>query len=133
MILFLCTGNTCRSPMAAALYNTLHGEQAESAGLAAQPGDAAATNAQLAVRDYGADLSRHAARLLTPELLAGARLVFTMTLSQARRLQAQYPAYAEKITPLSQGEDIMDPYGGPLSLYRQTAARLYELIKKLNP
>lgn len=120
-IIFVCTGNTCRSPMAAALCEGLARERgmtdliAESRGLAAAPGDPASPHAAEALSEVGLDLSAHRSRQADPAELAGADLVICMTRSHRIILEgAGIPA--GKIRVLGVG--IPDPFGGSLEDYR---------------
>ncbi len=134
-LLFLCTGNTCRSPMAAAIFQKeaeKHGLTASvrSAGLAAAAGEPASSNAVEACREIGVDLSAHRSRPVTAADLVWADLILVMSPQHAAVLtQAGFPA--EKIRVLS----IADPYGGNLQLYRSCrdalAARLDSLAIQL--
>lgn len=126
-LLFVCTGNTCRSPMAEGIYNAkavpLGLTAAESAGILAIPGDPATPHAITAAAGYGADISAHRARPVTAELLASCDLVLCMTPSHLTALRAQFPDYASKYRLLD-AHSIPDPYGGDLACYRRTAAAI---------
>ena len=121
MILFVCTGNTCRSPMAMALCR-LHGIDAQSAGLSAFPGDAAAPPAQRVIRALGGDLSQHRAQTVSEPLMEQAEKIFPMTASHALMLNHLFPAHAHKIQLLS--PSIPDPFGGDDETYRRCAHQL---------
>ena len=136
-ILFLCTGNTCRSPMAAGLCEKLLRERgivgsASSAGLAAQEGEPACENAVLAMREVGVDLSAHRARQFEPEMGTFADQIVVMTPVHRQILSARYPELGEKIVVISQ-TGVPDPYGGDLALYRRTRDLLLELLPALLP
>jgi protein-tyrosine-phosphatase len=104
-VLFVCTGNTCRSPLAEAIARRLDSEnEYASAGRHAHVGDPAAANA-IAIAP---ELSTHRARQLTPEL----------------------ESWADRIVDLNE-EGIADPYGGDEQTYRATAAELETLIRSL--
>ena len=132
-ILFVCTGNTCRSPMAAALMRRLLEEKGvadvrcESAGLAAAPGEPASRNAVEAMREAGIDLGSHRARGVTPALLGSADIIYTMSPSHAAMLAARAPACAGKIRVLGGG--ISDPYGGGPAVYRRCRDELLAALR----
>ena len=126
MILFICTGNTCRSPMAMALCR-LHGVDALSAGLSAFPGDAAIPEAQRAMRVLGGDLSHHRARMVSEEMMQKAEKVFPMTQAHALMLARLFPTHAHKIQLLS--PQIPDPFGGDDQMYAHCAHQLLLALK----
>ena len=131
-VVFVCTGNTCRSPMAAALMrDALHRREQSaavlSAGLSAD-GSPAADNAVAVLAEWGLDLSRHRSRQLTPDLLAAADHLVVMTPDQGRLLAAAGAA-PEKIRVLGNG--IPDPYGGDTAVYRRTRDTLREAVEAL--
>ena len=120
-IIFICTGNTCRSPMAALLCRKkaeergLTGLTIESMGLAASPGDPATPEAAEALAELSLDLSAHRARQASPEDLLNADLIVCMTRSHQIILEgAGIPT--DKIRVLGVG--IPDPFGGTLDDYR---------------
>lgn len=128
MILFVCTGNTCRSPMAAALARRLGGVDADSAGLAAWPGDAASPGAIRAMEAYGADLSNHEAKQVSSLLMDRASLVYAMTAGHAQRLRQLFPGQAGKIRVLT--PEIPDPFGGSDGMYALCAQRIVEALRQ---
>ncbi|MFZ5586811.1 MAG: low molecular weight protein arginine phosphatase [Thermodesulfobacteriota bacterium] len=106
-ILFVCTGNTCRSSMAAAIASHLKEERrldipVASAGLAAWEGAPATPEAIQAVAEMGIDLRDHRARQVTADLVAGADLVLTMTGAHRERLRELYPEAGAKIFTLKE-------------------------------
>lgn len=133
MIIFVCTGNTCRSPMAEEIFNTIISEKiAISRGVAVSNPSDAAKNAKYAVLEYGGNLENHQSRQITLEELKEAELVITMT-SSHKMFLSQY-VDGGKIITLAEfaGEsgDVSDPYGGDIEIYRETAKEIFDYIKK---
>ncbi len=127
MILFVCTGNTCRSPLAAALARS-RGVDAQSAGLMVWPGSPATPEAVRAARRHGADLTGHQAQPVTEALMRQAEAVWVMTSGHEEALALRYPEYAAKVTVLE--PSIPDPYGGDDAVYERCALRLLDAMKR---
>jgi protein-tyrosine-phosphatase len=138
-LLIVCTGNTCRSPLAkvfSELWLTqagVDGWGVESAGLAVMASIPASSHAQTVAGEYGADLSNHRSRQVTADMLDCADLVLVMTTHQKSLLLQKLPRMPEKIYTLGKFAgrpgDVSDPFGGSLEIYRQTAEELQELTR----
>lgn len=135
-ILFVCTGNTCRSPLAEVLANQLlcrEGKDtefiAESAGLCAVSGSAASEHSKTAAETFGCSLQHHFARQLIPDMAEHAFRIYTMTQGQAQFLKQAIPEAAEKIEPLSDTE-IEDPYGEDLPCYLRCGEQIKDAVTK---
>ena len=135
-ILFICTGNTCRSPMAEgfcrqALQNLEPRKSTElafcvsSAGTSATEGQRADPLSLAVMREVGVDLSAHRTRSLNPALLDGADWIFTMTWAHRESILRVMPACRDRIRLLSTlGEDIPDPATQPIERYRLVRDRI---------
>lgn len=134
-ILFVCTGNTCRSPMAKILLEKMADERGtyvnvKSRGIMANPEDGISRGTYAVLLDEGIDSSFHRAKTLEEADLEEADLVFTMTNSQAISLKARFEAQAHKIQALGK-EDLVDPFGGNLAIYQKTKEDLKILLGDL--
>ena len=143
-ILFVCSGNTCRSPMAAALARRVLADRLKmredeleksgfsvvSAGVSAMAGAPATEYAAKAVLSLGGNLSGHRSRPLTADLVRQADRIWTMGRGHAAWIAAMAPSAAEKTRMLDPSGDIQDPIGGDLRLYEQLAVQLKSLIEK---
>jgi len=118
-ILFICTGNVCRSPMAEGIFRqAVQGRgnyRVISAGLGAMEGQAPSAHAVEAVRELGIDISRQRSRMLTPQLVAQADYIFGMTHSHVDTVMLLYPQAAEKTFLLREFDDTLDPFEKDIS------------------
>lgn len=127
-VLFVCTGNTCRSPMAAAIANDLAKKRGEegfialSAGLFAEEGAPMSEGAHRALEALSVHVPQHAARNVTAELVQRADVVVGLTSAHVMQLMLRYPEAAERIVALPM--DVADPYGADDATYLACATQL---------
>ncbi|MDR1669913.1 MAG: low molecular weight protein arginine phosphatase [Oscillospiraceae bacterium] len=130
-VLFVCTGNTCRSPLAEALCKAANpGWEVLSRGLAAPEGGSASPFAADTAAERGCDLSEHKARSVSEGDMAWADVVYGLTEAHAAVLRNAFPEHAEKVRAMP-GGDVPDPIGGEIGEYRACAARLAEDVRAL--
>lgn len=142
-VLFVCTGNTCRSPMAKALLmqklRDHHGEEkvrVESAGLGALDGLPASQEASEVLQKAGLDISGHRSQPIREKLVRDADIILTMTAAQRDFLEERFPAQSAKIHTLGEfagGEtaEVEDPYGQGLQAYRRSFDQIEYLISRI--
>lgn len=142
-LLFVCTGNLCRSPAAETMFNALTQERglgwrAQSAGLSAVEGELVPENARVALEEVGFYAGKHRARRLQSRMVERADLVLTMT-----------PGHREKVARLCNGltegkvhtllgylgdemaGEISDPHGYPISMHRASVRQIYGYVERL--
>lgn len=141
LIVFVCTGNICRSPMAEYLLRAHPdlslGWDVCSAGLAAIFGVPASHEAVAVMREKGIDLSSHSSRPLSNELVKVASLVVVMTRDHKRRMDALYPDAVDKTRLLksfdrhARDEDLCDPIGMSYDVYRGVRKEIEKALPEL--
>ena len=148
-ILFVCTGNTCRSPMAEVIFRDLVEKEGlkdievMSAGIFAVPEDRANPNAIDVMKKRGLSLENHKSTMLTADILEEADLILTMTIGHKEVILQNYPELEEKIFTLKEyvnnPEDIKnandinisDPFGQSIAIYKKNADEIMTNLKKL--
>jgi len=148
-VVFLCAGNTCRSPLVEGLARHRFGEAAarfSSAGLHAGEGQPASDGSLLMAAELGFDLAGHRSRPLTAPLLADADWVVAMTRTQVAQVRFRFPDYRGRLGLLglpgvdlaaapeaAGGEEVDDPYGGSLTGYHDMSDQVARLLEGWRP
>lgn len=135
-VLFVCTANVCRSPMAEAIFNALADErrvpwEARSAGVKALVGERVSPHAGAALGEIGVYSEEHRARQVDPRMLEAADLVLAMTPDHADILRRLSPPASDRVHTLvafadgaAEGEGIPDPYGQSMTAHRASVRQL---------
>lgn len=142
-ILFVCSGNTCRSPLALAAWRALEKQrrapkniEAQSAGTSASSGSPAAKYSVLLAQGWGEDLSTHASQPLRDELIETTDYFFVMSYDQAFALREYFQIPPSKIRMLGEFDElekgeILDPFGGSREAYETCAAKIFRSVEGL--
>ena len=135
-ILFVCTGNSCRSPMAELYFNHLAAEnnspwQAESAGIYANDGGSISRAAKNVMNELGIDTSSFSSTAFTPKRAQKYDIMVGMTRTHAALMRHIVPEAAEKVRTLIANGDVPDPFGGSTEEYREVFNFMKPFIDQL--
>jgi protein-tyrosine-phosphatase len=136
-VLFICSANVCRSPMAMGLLHSMVEDlsdqwKIESAGVWDMGGQQVAANTQLVLKERGIDLNDHTSRTVTGTMLSEFSLVLVMEDIHKEVLNLAFPEYTDRIYMLSEMVeglfDIVDPIGGSLADFEETALEMERIL-----
>ena len=140
-VVFICTGNTCRSPMAEGILKDLAEKDklnidVKSVGIHASFGTNAASFAIEAMKDIGIDIRDHKSDQVNSELLDKADLVLTMSNSHKKAILLQYPLMKGRVFLLNEyafgiNKDIEDPFGGSLRYYEKARDEIFRAVEEI--
>jgi len=141
-VLFVCTGNTCRSPMAEVLLRAAlppdSGWVVASAGTSADPGSVASEFSRIAIAECGLNLEHHRSQLVTQELVDESVVVVAMANRHVEKLLQRVPSARDRIylmrsfdTSAPAGSDVFDPYCGTLAEYRSCRDMIQQALPGL--
>jgi protein-tyrosine phosphatase len=135
-LIFVCTGNTCRSPMAEAIYKNLDKESdinVISRGLVVLFGEPINPKAEVVLRKHDLEINNHISKGLKESEIDENTLILTMTEAHKKRIMESFPD-AKNVYTIKEyaGEsgDVLDPYGGSLVEYEECYIELARLVKK---
>jgi len=143
-ILFVCSGNTCRSPIAEGLCRKYLAEKVgcdvdrlegigykiASAGITAVPGERASAWSVEFCASEGSDISQHSSRQIADEQVRTSDFIFTMSRGQCESIKARWPEAAVKCQLLGIDEEISDPIGGSRELYEKCGRQIKAALQK---
>lgn len=142
-VLFVCTGNTCRSPLAEALFRGLTKGRDDikvaSAGTGAYSGQQASKHSVTLARERGVDLSTHRSKAVTIDLIETSTHIFALSRGHLASILDDFPEAEDKVYLVTEfvaddglrGRDIMDPFGGDLDDYREVMVHLEKTLPSL--